>query len=159
MNRAAIVIAVIVVASAGYAAVMMSSEPSSPPITLLAKQSVAATKALSDKVIPDTDLPPPGTRSLFDHIVAQNDVLPYPFEKLIALLREQNPTGLNPVTLLIPNGRSLLKGQADNANPRVVEAADYDGSNTPVGLGKATRGQLFLGFVENAKEIEVVSYN
>ena len=159
MNRVAIVIAVIVVATAGYGAMMILSDPSSPPITLLAKQSVAATKTLSDKVIPDTDLPPPGTRSLFDHIVAQNDVLPYPFEKLIALLREQNPAGLNPVTLLIPNGRSLLKGQADNANPRVVVATDYDGSNTPVGLGKATRGQLFLGFVENAKEIEVVSYN
>ena len=125
----------------------------------MAKISATAHNNLSDKIIPDTDLPPPGTRSLFDHIVAQNDVLPYPFEKLIALLTAQNPAGQAPLTLLIPHGRSLLKGQADNAHPRLVVAADFDGQNTAFGLGKATRGQLFLGFVENAKEIEVVSYN
>ena len=159
MNRVVIVGAVIVVATAAYAAIMMSSTQNSPPITTLAKQSANARDQLSDKVIPDTDLPPPGTRSLFDHMVAQNDGLPYPFAKLIALLREQNPAGVDPVALLIPNGRSLLKGQADNAHPRLVVAADYDGNNTPVGLGKATRGALFLGFVENANEIEVVSYN
>jgi mono/diheme cytochrome c family protein len=78
---------------------------------------------------------------------------------LIHLLKEQNPTGQEPVALLIPNGRSLLKGQADNAHPRIVVAADFEGNNPAVGLGLAARGQLFLGFVENANEIEVLSYN
>lgn len=159
MNRVVVAVAVIVLGTVGYAVIMLSNTQSPPPITALAKQSSNARNLLSDKIIPNTDLPPDGTRSLFDHLVAQNDGLPYPFAKLIALLREQNPAGLDPVTLLIPNGRSLLKGQADNAHPRLVVAADYDGNNTPVGLGKATRGALFLGFVENANEIEVVSYN
>ena len=92
-------------------------------------------------------------------MLRRNDGLPYPFAKLIALLRDQNPAGVDPVTLLIPNGRSLLKGQADNTHPRLVVAADFDGINTAAGLGKATRGALFLGFVENANEIEVLSYN
>jgi len=80
-------------------------------------------------LIPDSDLPPVGTRSLFDHLIVQNDGLPYPFSKLIHVLKEQNPTGQEPVTLLIPNGRSLLKGQADNAHPRIVVAADFEGNN------------------------------
>ncbi|MBK8326529.1 MAG: hypothetical protein IPL02_05645 [Moraxellaceae bacterium] len=104
-------------------------------------------------------MPPAGTRSLFDHIIAQNDGLPYPFSKLIALLKAQNPDNTEPLTLLIPNGRSLLKGQADNQHPRIVVASDFDQHNTETGLGMATRGQLFLGFVENANEIEVLSYN
>jgi hypothetical protein len=85
--------------------------------------------------------------------------LPYPFSKLIALLKAQNPDGNEPLTLLIPNGRSLLKGQADNQRPRIVVASDFDQHNTATSLGMATRGQLFLGFVENANEIEVLSYN
>ncbi len=140
------------------AAIGLDRQPT-PPITELAKVVLPAQSSLSQKIIPDTDLPPPGTRSLFDHLIAQNDGLPYPFTKVIALLREQNPSGADPVALLIPNGRSLLKGQADNAHPRLVVAADFEGPNTPAGLGKATRGQLFLGFVENANEIEVLSYN
>ncbi len=114
---------------------------------------------LTHRLIPDTDLPPPGTRSLFDHLIVQNDGLPYPFSKLIRVLREKNPAGTDPITLLIPHGRSLLKGQADDAHPRVVVAADFQGANTPAALGMNPQGQLFLGFVENAHEIEVLSYN
>jgi hypothetical protein len=124
-----------------------------------APQRVESAGSLHDTLIPESDLPPEGTRSLFDHLIFQNDVLPYPFEKLIALLQKQNPQGLAPLTLLIPKGRSLLKGQADYAHPRVVVAADYQAANTPVALGVAPLGQLFLGFVENANEIEVLSYN
>lgn len=133
--------------------------PSTSTITELAKNTQPIKKYFSQQIIPDTDLPPAGTRSLFDHLIVQNDGLPYPFSKLVHLLKEQNPTGQEPVTLLIPNGRSLLKGQADNAHPRIVVAADFEGNNPAVGLGLATRGQLFLGFVENAHEIEVLSYN
>ena len=105
------------------------------------------------------DLPPAGTRSLFDHLIAQNDVLPYPFEKLADLIAKQSPDGQRPLTLLIPKGRSLLKAQADFAHPRVLLTADFEAPNTLAALGLAPRGQLFMGFVENAGEIEVISYN
>ena len=139
--------------------IALFNTPSSAPITELAKQNPSKNTYLSSQIIPDTDLPPAGTRSLFDHVIALNDGLPYPFSKLIALLKAQNPDNTEPLTLLIPNGRSLLKGQADNQHPRIVVASDFDQHNTVTGLGMATRGQLFLGFVENANEIEVLSYN
>lgn len=131
------------------------------PITERAKSTSAGNEGLtlSRKIIPEDDLPPAGTRSLFDHVIAQNDGLPYPITKLVKVLQDQNPTGDAPVTLLIPNGRSLLKGQADNAHPRLVIGADFEGKNTPAALGKAPRGQLFVALVENAKELEVLSYN
>ena len=114
---------------------------------------------LSDSVLSSEDLPPPGTRSLFDHLVAQNDGLPYPFDQLVEMIRQQDPEGAAPVALTIPQGRSLLKGQADFHHPRVLVAADFQARDTPAALGIAPRGQLFLGFVENAGEIEVISYN
>ena len=43
---------------------------------------------LSDSVLSSEDLPPPGTRSLFDHLVAQNDGLPYPFDQLVEMIRQ-----------------------------------------------------------------------
>ena len=114
---------------------------------------------VSAAAIPQTDLPPPGTRSLFDHLLAQNDGLPYPFEDLVALLQRYDADGRPPVQLLIPEGRSLLKAQADFALPRLLYAADFQAPNTPASLGITPRGQLFLGFVEGADEIEVISYN
>jgi mono/diheme cytochrome c family protein len=114
---------------------------------------------LSARLIASEDLPPAGTRSLFDHLVAQNESLPYPFEKLVAMLQKQDPEGRAPVTLMIPQGRSLLKAQADFHHPRVLVAADFQAPGTPASLGLSPRGQLFLGFVENANEIEVLSYN
>ena len=66
--------------------------------------------------------------------------------KLISLLKEQNPQGAEPITLLIPHGRSLLKGQADDKHPRIVVAADFEQANAPAGLGLNTHGLLFLGF-------------
>ena len=146
-----------------------------PSISDRVQASAPRVTRFSDTVIPLTDLPPAGTRSLFDHLVAQNDVLPYPFEKLLGLLAEggagtataasnsasagNDPDAAPPVTLMVPNGRSLLKGQADAAHPRVLAAADFQAKNPPTGLGLAPRGQVFLGFVENAHEIEVLSYN
>lgn len=119
----------------------------------------AEVDGLSARTISAEDLPPEGTRSLFDHLVAQNEGLPYPFEKLIDWLAQQSPDGVRPVTVFIPLGRSLLKAQADFQHPRVLVATDFEGLNTDGVLGLAPRGQLFLGFVENASEIEVISYN
>ncbi len=127
-------------------------------IAELARPGQADSQSLSTRVIAQGDLPPQGTRSLFDHLIAQNDGLPYPFEKLVRLLQDRNPNGSMPVAVLIPHGRSLLKAQADDAHPRLVMAADFQSGNA-ANLGMAPRGQLFLGFVEKAHEIEVLSYN
>lgn len=115
--------------------------------------------SVSARVISSDDLPPDGTRSLFDHLIAQNDGLPYPFEKLVELIERQGPADQKVVAVMLPLGRSLLKAQADFHRPRVLVAADFQAPNTEANLGLAPRGQLFLGFVENAAEIEVLSYN
>ena len=130
-----------------------------PSITELTESKIPAAETLFNRVIPDSDLPPEGTRSLFDHLVANNDGLPFPFGNFIDLLQQTSPDGTPPLTLLIPSGRSLLKGQTDNRRPRIVLASDFQGPNTPAGLGLATQGQLFLAFTEEADEIEVLSYN
>lgn len=129
-------------------------------ITQLAKQPGAvAADALSATLIPADDLPPDGTRSLFDHLIAANGQIPYPFPKLVELIAKHDPDAARPLTVLIPHGRSLLKGLADDTRPRVLAAADFRAAATPAALGLNTSGQLFLGFVENASEIEVLSYN
>jgi hypothetical protein len=132
---------------------------------LAATQSQTQTDVNSEKleitprVIPQTDLPPQGTRSLFDHFAAQNHGVPYPFSKLVETLGKMNPEGKAPVLVMIPHGRSLLKGQANDEKPRVLLAADFQSPNTEAALGVNMRGQMFLGFTENANEIEVLSYN
>ena len=133
-------------------------DTSKASITELSRPGQPDASSLSARVIAGTDLPAEGTRSVFDHLIAQNDVLPYPFEKLVKLIQDRNPEGAPPVSVLIPHGRSLLKAQADDSHPRVVLAADFQSANG-ANLGFAPRGQLFLGFVEKANEIEVLSYN
>ncbi|MGQ3057089.1 MAG: hypothetical protein ACT6T0_07855 [Nevskia sp.] len=128
-------------------------------IRQLAKHGALAHDAPSAALILADDLPPDGTRSLFDHLIAANGQIPYPFDRLVALIGKQDPDGAAPLTLLVPQGRSLLKGLADEAHPRVLVAADFQAVATPASLGLNPRGQLFLGFVENASEIEVLSYN
>lgn len=104
------------------------------------------------------DLPPEGTRSLFDQLIARHGSLPYPFPKLVAAMQEAAGAEAEPEQMLIPDGRSLLKGHAHFGAPRIVYAADTD---PPAGavLPARLRGRLFLGFVEEANEIEVLSYN
>lgn len=114
--------------------------------------------SLSARVIPDSDLPPPGTRSLFDQLVAQNGALPYPFESIVEWIAQMDASGRRPSTVLIPHGRSLQKGRSSFADPRVVLSADI---TPPAGaaLTPPIKGRLFLGFVDAADEIEVLSYN
>ncbi|HET7798392.1 MAG TPA: hypothetical protein VFK72_10925, partial [Nevskia sp.] len=86
-------------------------------ITQLAKQPDAvAADALSATLIPADDLPPDGTRSLFDHLIAANGQIPYPFPKLVELIAKHDPDAARPLTVLIPHGRSLLKGLADDTH-------------------------------------------
>tara|TARA_R110001599_G_scaffold214351_2_gene412442 strand:+ start:261 stop:1976 length:1716 start_codon:yes stop_codon:yes gene_type:complete len=126
---------------------------------LLAESTVDESSSLSSLIIPDSDLPAEGTRSLFDHIIAHNNGLPFPFDKMIQLLTELHPDQKQPLMLMIPDGRSLLKGQANQHLPRILIAPDFQEENTLVGLGKVTPGQLFIAYVEAANEIEVISYN
>ncbi len=126
---------------------------------LAAQKSAAGGDELSLAAIPPTDLPPDGTRSLFDHLIKEHGSLPYPFEKLVELLAQQDEQGLAPVTVLIPDGRSLLKAYADFQSPRIVVAGNAKPAYSDHDFGPVYRGRLFLGFVENASEIEVISYN
>ncbi len=140
--------------------IFLSACDSAPSITERATSSDNADyETLTLKAIPQSDLPPEGTRSLFDHIIKENGVLPYPFEEVIALLASYDEQGRPPLTLLIPNGRSLLKGQANFAEPRIVVAATAKPQTSAYGLDPILRGRLFLGFVEGAEEIEIISYN
>ncbi|MCB1658529.1 MAG: hypothetical protein KDI39_09900, partial [Pseudomonadales bacterium] len=72
MKKTILGIAIILLISA-LAAIALLNTSSTPPITELAKNIPTKTNYLSQKVIPDTDLPPQGTRSLFDHIIAQHN--------------------------------------------------------------------------------------
>ncbi len=160
MKRALVVLLLIAACVSAWIWLRPVQGPRGPSITERSAQEPAhAAPRLSRRLIASEDLPPAGTRSLFDHLVAQNDGLPYPFEKLVAMLQKQDPEGRMPVTLMIPQGRSLLKAQADFHHPRVLVAADFQAPGSPASIGLAPRGQLFLGFVENANEIEVLSYN
>jgi hypothetical protein len=159
MRSVLAVVLVVLVALTGGAWWLFRGGVGSADITALAKSSGSALGPVSAKVIPQDDLPPEGTRSLFDHLLAQNDGLPFPFEKLVALIQRQAPEGTSSPAVMIPLGRSLLKASADFHHPRVVYAADYHAANTAAALGIAPRGQLFLGFTEDAQEIEVISYN
>ena len=153
------VVALLVLGAAGATWWWLDEDHAGADIGVLARQSGVELGPVSAKVIPQDDLPPANTRSLFDHVLAQNDGLPFPFEKLVGVVQRQAPEGAKPLAVMIPLGRSLLKASADFHKPRVVYAADYHADNTPAALGIAPRGQLFLGFTEAANEIEVISYN
>ncbi len=105
------------------------------------------------------DLPPPGTRSLFDHHVARLGALPYPFAALIDSFRPFDRWNSGSVSLLVPDGRSLRRAEADFRQPRALVAAQVDAPFAPFEIEPFYSGRLFLGFVEAADEIEVISYN
>jgi len=123
-------------------------------------QPLAAAGAPSQQVIPQADAPPEGTRSLFDHVLAENDGLPYPFAALTTLLAQYDAQQRAGHSVLIPDGRSLLKAQANFFQPRVVTASNaLPAAPTDFALAPILKGRVFLGFVEAANEIEVISYN
>lgn len=158
--------AIIVTLLLGVAVVALLFWPDSEPVSTASVSEIAEhleamndPGALSARVIPESDLPPEGTRSLFDHILKDNGGLPYPFERLIDLVASYDRDGNAPRSVLIPDGRSLLKGDADFHQPRLVVASDARTVESDHELGTKLKGRLFLGFVENAAEIEVISYN
>lgn len=103
------------------------------------------------------DLPPPGTRSLFDRLVVSKGPVPFPFADLLALLGSYSNDKAPLVTLMVPDGRSLVRAKGDFKHPRILAAMrgqPRQDSGVPV-----LRSRLFIGYVEQADQIEVVSYN
>lgn len=158
---AGVLLAIAALALGWFVAFDGGSARAAPGILEAARRSGAAPNPnfLSVQAIPPSDLPPDGTRSLFDHLIKENGGLPYPFDRLVELLARYDAHGRAPVAVLIPDGRSLLKAQASFARPRLVVAANAEPPESDADLGAVFKGRLFLGFVEAAREIEILSYN
>lgn len=162
MKKLAISVLVILGIAIAYQQLSGDDEVSSLKVSeLVAAQTNAADEpsSLYDQFVSDEDLPPEGTRSLFDHLIKENGSLPYPFQSLLDLVASQDKDATKPVTVMIPNGRSLLKGQANFKHPRILAAANVRQPDSAHTFDQMFRGRLFMGFVEDANEIEVVSYN
>jgi mono/diheme cytochrome c family protein len=113
----------------------------------------------SHHIIDRGDLPPPGTRSLFDHHIAQLGALPYQFSALLDSFKPLDRWSSGSVSVLIPDGRSLSKGHADVLRPRVVSAVQLDSPWSEKTISPIYSGRMFFGFVEASNLIEVISYN
>jgi len=117
---------------------------------------------------PGPDIPPQG-RSLFDHLTSDDgrQVVPFPYEALLASLREKlNPEnaylGQTIKQVLIPLGRSLQREAAAPyffSSPRIVLAVDAEPATTPSDTGILLRDRLFMGYLEAANVLEIISYN
>ena len=129
------------------------------------------TAALADPVwvvdpgSPGPDLPPQG-RSLFDHLTISNgeQVIPYPFEQLVTAIgarldADSAYLGQPVKQVLIPLGRSLQREAAAPDffhSPRIVLAVD---SEPAADAGLLLRDRLFIGYLEAADVLEIISYN
>lgn len=113
---------------------------------------------------PGPDLPSSG-HSLFDRVVGSGPV-PFPFEALIRRIEsELAPGGYlgRPIKkALIPLGRSLQRQAAAPEPfryPRAVVAVDGEPASRPGQAGLLLRDRLYLGYLEKAAVLEVISYN
>lgn len=130
-------------------------------LTLCPTWIAAATWAV-DPARPGPDRPASGA-SLFELLIrneADRIDIPFPFERLIARL--ESAAGCrrdDPCTraVLIPMGRSLQRSAAAPhyfAHPRAVVAFVGDG-----GSSVQVRDRLYLGYQEQSRQIEIISYN
>jgi cytochrome c553 len=129
-------------------------------LTLCPTWTAAASWAV-DPAVPGSDRAASGT-SLFELLIRRNDSvdIPFPFERLIAQL--ESTAGCRPAdactrALLIPLGRSLQRvagGPDYFVHPRAVVAFVGD-----VGTSVQVRDRLYLGYQEQANQLEVISYN
>ncbi len=89
--------------------------------------------------------------------------IPYPFKDLINSMGDNAIENSN--ILMIPKGRSLVKGHSDLRNPRLL----VDPLDLPKGAGDTkedlrkklgiAKGDLYLGYVPGTDKIEVISFN
>lgn len=111
----------------------------------------------------NADLPAAG-RSLFDSLAmlagdpsTQSPRVPYPFPRLLDFLKAN---GANINHALIPTGRSLQRLEAAPnffRFPRVVIAASPSENATP--STSAVSSNIYIGYVEPADQLEVISIN
>jgi hypothetical protein len=141
-----------------------------PPLTAGSVDGAGPGRALVEPVwvldpaSPGPDLPPAG-RSVFDYLIGDGPV-PFPFEALLTRIEsELAPGGYlgHPLKrVLIPLGRSLQRESAAPDffhYPRVVVAVDGEPAERPGHGGLLLRDRLYLGYLEKADVVEVISYN
>ena len=115
------------------------------------------------------DLPPSG-RSLFDRLTMvavpgsqgpqYQQVVPYPFPALRAVIEGSSATPA--LATLLPRGRSLQRQAAGDQPfrfPRLVLAMPGEPRRQNDDFGAYNKDRLFLGHVEVANQIEVISFN
>lgn len=145
---------------------VLSSCSKNEPAAMKAVDGVAATAVaraershtLHSQLVGESDLPPEGTRSLLDYWLVEQGAIPYPFPRFLEALSAEDARGRQPIAVMVPDGRSLLKAQADFAAPRVIIAANMQSPKGAL-LGPDFEGRIYLGFTESAAEIELLSYN
>jgi hypothetical protein len=145
-----------------------TSEKPHSTFSVPAKASLSGTRL--DRQDTSGDLPPTG-RSLFDFLTTQQkngqktQSVPFPFAALLESIARQ--TGVDPKsrpvkTVLIPLGRSLQRNAAAPQFfqfPRVVVAVDSEPAPRSEGAEILLKDRLYLGYLERANLIEVISYN
>lgn len=115
------------------------------------------------------DLPPVG-RSVFDYVLATSDesksklVVPYPFENLIKLVKEQTKSKdpLPVSVLFIPFGRSLQRFAAEPnffKFPRVLIAPVSQPEYSETRIEMDLRDNLYIAYAEPSNMLEIISYN
>jgi|GEM_PF-1773815 len=124
------------------------------------------TNTVFDYRVAGPNLPPSG-RSLFDKLFADPGFegeakkvrVPYPFSKIIERI---NASGYPVAGVMIPKGRSLQRNAAKPdffKFPRVVVTALPAEEKSPAVRVTSLSGKLFIGFVEPAKQLEIISFN
>ena len=141
-----------------------------PDSTFSTRATASLSGARLDRQDTSGDLPPVG-RSLFDFLTTEQrngqktQSVPFPFTALLENIARQ--AGLDPKsrplkTVLIPLGRSLQRNAAAPQFfqfPRVVVAVDSEPAPRSEGAEILLKDRLYLGYLERANLIEVISYN
>jgi hypothetical protein len=145
-------------------------EPSSV-LSFPVKASLSGASLPVNRKVPSPDLPPVG-RSLFDFVTTEQkngekvQSVPFPFTALLKRIAHEvggdDPPSPPFKVVLIPLGRSLQRNAAAPQFfkfPRVVVAVDSE-PESKSGAGKIfLKDRLYLGYLEKANIIEVISYN
>lgn len=126
---------------------------------------------ISDPAWPGPSQPPVG-RSLFDYLFTETGngepayTIPFPFARLVERIEQQLPErsassgGIRQV--LIPMGRSLVRNASRPdyfSSPRLVLAVDAPPRFDVDHAGWLLKDRLYIGYMEQQKLLEVISYN
>lgn len=153
-------------AAASASACHLRARSKAHTIDTAASEAAASKEAAIENAATDlgADLPPVG-RSVFDWVVhdqAGKLDVPYPLTALRQRLEAASGTVMG--VAIIPMGRSLQKLASMPQffqRPRVVLAMTAGFTDGAVGTGSALAsiGTVYIGHVETAKQLEIISYN